>query len=118
MPLPVFYLEFQNEHGRRPTPDELTSDQRRSLLECCMENIDLAAKVEIHIKNIDKQIAYLEREPKSKLVSYKLTMLHRTRQNFKEFYKPDIDYWYDVIEQCVGTKPIEGDEAEDEGEEG
>ncbi len=42
MPLPIWYLEFQEAHGRVPRVEELTLPQRHQLLPCVRENLAMA----------------------------------------------------------------------------
>lgn len=39
MPLPIFYLEFLEEHGRDPCPDEIPLPERLVFRECAEENL-------------------------------------------------------------------------------
>ncbi len=63
MPLPVFYLEFRKQHGRDPTPAELTLKQRRHLLKCCQAN---RARAESHKEiaaELERKIQELSGDP-------------------------------------------------------
>lgn len=93
MPLPIFLLEFLDKHGRNPRPDELTRNERRILLRCCVENIERDASIESGIASIDEYIEQLKQQ----------------RQALVDL-KPDTDRWHDLIEACVGVSPVQDPE--------
>jgi len=66
-----------------PTPEELTDEQRMDLLECCMENVNRDAKYEKAIENLQKRV-----------------------DEIRAVFKPDSEYWYEIIEKCIGISPV------------
>lgn len=44
MPIPIFFIEFKQEHARNPLPHEMTVQERAALLECCLFNRNQCVK--------------------------------------------------------------------------
>lgn len=122
MPLPVFYLDFREEHGRDPLPREMTVEQRRSLLECCKQNRDNAAvvaKYRLQLAEVDadpsrlhEMVAELDEPAHTYLRKLLMSdgpdaVLARAREVLAGA-DGDAEHWESLIRESVGLSAAPG----------
>jgi hypothetical protein len=108
MPLPVFFLEFLDAHGRNPRPQEMTVHQRRAMRKCCQQNREAAKRVVGYRQALER----IEADPETlhEVISALQKMLMRegaaavTEQARLALAGSDgdVEHWDRLLRDCVG----------------